>query len=50
LIADATFDGHRIAREIEDANPQLPLPFKREASVWGSAYLPGGEHRQEWRL
>jgi dimethylamine/trimethylamine dehydrogenase len=50
ILADATFDGHRIAREIEDANPQLPLPYKREVSVWGTAYQPGGEHKQEWRI
>ncbi len=50
IIADATFDGHRIAREIEEKNPQLPLPFKREASVWGTAYQPGGEYKQQWRV
>ena len=50
VLADATFDGHRIAREIEEDNPQLPLPYKREASVWGVAYQPGGEFRQEWRV
>ena len=43
IMADATFDGHRIAREIEDENPQMPLPYKREVSVWGTAYQPGGE-------
>src|ERR687888_152000 len=30
LIADAVFDGHRLAREIDSPNPEEPLPFKRE--------------------
>jgi dimethylamine/trimethylamine dehydrogenase len=30
LIADAVFDGHRLAREIDEANPAVPLPFIRE--------------------
>ena len=30
LTADAVFSGHRLAREIDSANPALPLPFKRE--------------------
>lgn len=30
LIADAVFDGHRLAREIDEPNPALPLPFIRE--------------------
>jgi dimethylamine/trimethylamine dehydrogenase len=42
LIADATFTGHRVAREIEEANPQLPLPYKREVAVWGTPHMPGG--------
>jgi dimethylamine/trimethylamine dehydrogenase len=29
-IADAVFDGHRLAREIDEANPAVPLPFIRE--------------------
>ena len=36
LIADATFSGHRLAREIEEPNAQLPLPYKREVAVWGA--------------
>ena len=35
LIADATFDGHRIGREIETADPQEPLPYRRETAVYG---------------
>ena len=50
MMADATFDGHRVAREIEDADPQHPLPYKREVSAWGTAYQPGGDHRQQWRV
>jgi dimethylamine/trimethylamine dehydrogenase len=29
-IADAVFDGHRLAREIDGADPSRPLPFARE--------------------
>jgi dimethylamine/trimethylamine dehydrogenase len=30
LVADAIFDGHRLAREIDSENPAIPLPFRRE--------------------
>ena len=30
LIADAVFDGHRLAREIDAADPATPLPVRRE--------------------
>ena len=30
LIADAIFDGHRLAREIDSAHPARPLPYLRE--------------------
>jgi dimethylamine/trimethylamine dehydrogenase len=33
LIADAVFSGHRLAREIDSADPATPLPFKRERRV-----------------
>jgi dimethylamine/trimethylamine dehydrogenase len=33
LIADAIFDGHRLAREIDSDNPAVPLPFIRERPV-----------------
>ena len=33
LIADAIFDGHRLAREIDSENPAVPLPFVRERPV-----------------
>jgi dimethylamine/trimethylamine dehydrogenase len=49
LIADATFSGHRLAREIEEQNAQLPLPYRREVAVWGTAYLPGGRSEIEYK-
>jgi dimethylamine/trimethylamine dehydrogenase len=33
LIADAVFSGHRLAREIDSADPSIPLPFRRERRV-----------------
>ena len=33
LVADVVFDGHRLAREIDSANPEDPLPYKRERRV-----------------
>jgi dimethylamine/trimethylamine dehydrogenase len=30
LVADAVFDGHRLAREIDSPQPATPLPFLRE--------------------
>jgi dimethylamine/trimethylamine dehydrogenase len=30
LIADAIFDGHRLAREIDSPDPSSPLPYLRE--------------------
>jgi len=35
LIAQAVFEGHRIAREFESSNPQRPQPWIRERQVWG---------------
>ena len=49
LIADATFSGHRLAREIEEANPQLPIPYKRESAVWGASHMPGGTFELEYK-
>lgn len=48
LIADATFDGHRIAREIEEPNPQFPKPYRRECAVWGAPHMPGGNFEIEY--
>ncbi|WP_166909135.1 FAD-dependent oxidoreductase [Mycobacterium sp. DL440] len=36
-IADAIFDGHRLAQEIDGANPAVPLPYHREQLVLHSA-------------
>jgi dimethylamine/trimethylamine dehydrogenase len=41
LIADATFTGHRVAREIEEANAQFPKAYKREVAIWGNPHSPG---------
>lgn len=30
-LADAMFDGHRLAREFESSDPSVPLPYRREA-------------------
>jgi dimethylamine/trimethylamine dehydrogenase len=32
-VADCVFDGHRLAREIDSADPSQPLPFIRERAV-----------------
>jgi len=37
LIPEAIFDGHRLAREFESDNPQQPLPYLRERSIWGQS-------------
>lgn len=49
IIADATFDGHRIAREIEEEQAQYPKPYKREVHVWGQAYVPGEDYKIEYQ-
>jgi dimethylamine/trimethylamine dehydrogenase len=33
LLADASFDGHRLGREIDSDNPAIPLPYLRERLV-----------------
>jgi len=33
ILAEAIFDGHRLAREIDSPNPALPLPYVRERLV-----------------
>ncbi|MDI1300250.1 FAD-dependent oxidoreductase [Methylotenera sp.] len=50
LIADATFTGHRVAREIEEAHPQIALPYKREVAVWGAPHMPGGTFKIEYKV
>jgi dimethylamine/trimethylamine dehydrogenase len=33
IPADAIFDGHRLAREIDSGDPERPLPFRRERGL-----------------
>ncbi len=40
MLADVVFDGHRLAREFESANPQRPLPYIRERTIWGQQTMP----------
>jgi len=40
LIAQAVFEGHRIAREFESPNPQRAQPWIRERQVWGHETFP----------
>jgi dimethylamine/trimethylamine dehydrogenase len=49
LIADATFSGHRLAREIEEPNAQLPLPYRREVAVWGTRTCRAGKFEIEYQ-
>ena len=50
IIADVTFDGHRLAREIEDEDPQHQKPYKREQRKWGVPYNPDDNPDLEFRL
>jgi dimethylamine/trimethylamine dehydrogenase len=36
LIVENIFDGHRLAREIDAPNPEVPLPYIRERQVFGA--------------
>ena len=40
MIAESIFDGHRLAREFESANPAKSLPFIRERMLWGQEMIP----------
>ena len=45
LVADAIFDGHRLAREIDSPDPSRPLPYLRERPlepVPGTQYSSSG--------
>jgi dimethylamine/trimethylamine dehydrogenase len=44
MIADAIFEGHRVAREFESDNPQYPLPHIRERQIWGNDPMPSVTH------
>ena len=49
LIAQAVFEGHRIAREFESSNPQRPQPWIRERQVWGhETYSKDLGSRSDW--
>jgi dimethylamine/trimethylamine dehydrogenase len=37
MLVDVIFDGHRLGREIDSANPAMPLPFIRERRLWGDS-------------
>jgi dimethylamine/trimethylamine dehydrogenase len=39
-LADAIFDGHRIAREFESTNPERPLAIIRERQIFGHEVFP----------
>jgi dimethylamine/trimethylamine dehydrogenase len=39
IIAEASFDGHRLAREIDSDDPATPLPYRRERIVLESAAI-----------
>ncbi len=39
-LADAIFDGHRIAREFESDDPERPRAIIRERQVWGHETFP----------
>ncbi|MGE3875993.1 MAG: FAD-dependent oxidoreductase [Parvibaculaceae bacterium] len=44
-LADAIFDGHRIAREFESVNPERPRAIIRERQIWGHETFPKlGDH------
>ena len=40
MIAQAIFEGHRIAREFESSNPQRAQPWIRERQLWGAETYP----------
>ncbi|PEG55385.1 FAD-dependent oxidoreductase [Mycolicibacterium diernhoferi] len=33
IVAESVFDGHRLAREIDSADPSMPLPYLRERPI-----------------
>ncbi|MFT4118813.1 FAD-dependent oxidoreductase [Bradyrhizobium sp.] len=39
-LMNAIFDGHRMGREFDSANPQYPLPWIRERQIWGATTYP----------
>lgn len=44
-LADAIFDGHRIARELDEPDPERPRAMLRERPIWGAEPFPElGDH------
>jgi dimethylamine/trimethylamine dehydrogenase len=39
-LADAVFDGHRLAREFDDGDPERPRAIIRERPLWGGETFP----------
>jgi len=39
IIAEASYDGHRLAREIDSDDPATPLPYTRERIILASAAI-----------
>jgi dimethylamine/trimethylamine dehydrogenase len=39
-LADAVFDGHRLAREFDDPDPERPRAIIRERPLWGARNVP----------
>jgi len=39
-LADAVFDGHRLAREFDGPNPERPRTILRERPLWGGEIFP----------
>jgi dimethylamine/trimethylamine dehydrogenase len=35
MISEAIFDGHRLAREIDEEDPGQPAPYRRERADLG---------------
>ena len=44
LLPETIFDGHRLAREFESADPQRALPYIRERQIWGQETFPKLAH------
>ena len=40
VTADVVFDGHRLAREFEEADPERHKPYLRERMIWGNDIQP----------
>ena len=40
VTADVVFDGHRLAREFEEDNPERHKPYIRERMIWGTDLQP----------